>query len=213
MNPIDFPTVRLARVRRCLLPSIVIETVSRFVGWLVDLNALEKGYSAEIRLRAMLTNLRFGTQLKELGRGAILARPSRIHFGPNTSLRSNVVIMTGAGWFVMGEGSHVSHHTVIGAGGGVTIGKDCAISSSVTIYSISNVQPAEGEWLTTTAPLKEPVLIGDHVHVGAGATILPGITIGNRATIGAGAVVTRSVPPNAVVAGVPARAIKEPQNE
>ena len=52
---------------------------------------------------------------------------------------------------------------------------------------------------------RKPTRIGDHVFVGANATILMGVTVGDRAVIAAGAVVTKDVPADTVVAGVPAR--------
>ena len=54
----------------------------------------------------------------------------------------------------------------------------------------------------------KPVAIGDDVWIGGNCTILPGVTIGNNVVVAAGAVVTKDVPDNCVVAGVPARIIK-----
>ena len=51
------------------------------------------------------------------------------------------------------------------------------------------------------------IKIGDHVFIGANATVLPGVTVGNNSVIGAGSMVTHDVPENTVVAGVPARVI------
>lgn len=53
-----------------------------------------------------------------------------------------------------------------------------------------------------------PVVIGRKVWLGAAVTVLPGVTIGDDAVVGAGAVVTKDVPANAIVAGVPARLIR-----
>lgn len=55
---------------------------------------------------------------------------------------------------------------------------------------------------------KGPVRIGNNVWIGRGATILPGVTVGDNAIIGANSVVTRSVPANCVVGGIPAKVIK-----
>ena len=53
-----------------------------------------------------------------------------------------------------------------------------------------------------------PIKIGNHVWVGAGATILKGVTVGDHAIIGGGSVVNKDVPPYAVVVGNPARVVK-----
>ena len=55
----------------------------------------------------------------------------------------------------------------------------------------------------------KPVSIGNSVWIGGSAILLPGVTIGEKAVVGAGAVVTRDVPPSVVVAGNPARIIRE----
>lgn len=54
-----------------------------------------------------------------------------------------------------------------------------------------------------------PIHIGKNVWMGANVTILPGVTVGDRAIIAAGAVVTKDVPANKVVAGVPAKVIRD----
>lgn len=89
----------------------------------------------------------------------------------------------------------------------VRIGNNCFIGPNVSIYTACHpLTPAErntgDEWA-------EGVTIGNSVWIGGGATILPGVKIGNNCVIGAGSVVTRDVPDNTVVAGNPARKIKE----
>lgn len=59
----------------------------------------------------------------------------------------------------------------------------------------------------------KPVTIGNDVWIGGNVTILPGVTIGNNVVVAAGAVVTKDVPDNCVVGGVPAKVIKEIEND
>ena len=89
--------------------------------------------------------------------------------------------------------------------GGIEIGDDVLIGQQVVIATLNhdlypekrgNMQP-------------QPVKIGNRVWIGAHATLLAGVTIGDGAVVAAGAVVTKDVPPNTVVAGVPAKVIKE----
>ena len=58
-----------------------------------------------------------------------------------------------------------------------------------------------------------PVRIGNDVWIGGNVTILPGVTIGNNVVVAAGAVVTKDVPDNTLVGGVPARKIKDIEND
>jgi maltose O-acetyltransferase len=88
--------------------------------------------------------------------------------------------------------------------GGVTIGDDCLIASHASINSVTHDTDAT---LYRESVVERSVTIGNNVWIGTHAVILPGITIGNNAIVGAGAVVTKNVPDNAVVAGVPAKVI------
>lgn len=61
--------------------------------------------------------------------------------------------------------------------------------------------------------IAKPVRIGNDVWIGGNVTILPGVTIGNNVVVAAGAVVTKDVPDNCVMGGVPARKIKDIEND
>lgn len=88
--------------------------------------------------------------------------------------------------------------------GGIVIGNDVLIGHNAVLATLNHgLDPAQRGDL-----LPAPIHIGDRVWIGANATILPGVTIGHGAIVAAGAVVTRDVPPLAVVGGIPARTLK-----
>lgn len=89
------------------------------------------------------------------------------------------------------------------ARGGITIEDDVQIAANVQMIS-NNHDPYERQIL-----LCKPVLIRQGAWIGAGATILPGVSIGKYAIIGAGSVVTNDVPDFAVAVGNPAKVVKE----
>ena len=89
--------------------------------------------------------------------------------------------------------------------GGITIGNGVLIGHNVVLATLNHdPAPARRDWLHPA-----PIVIGDRVWIGSNATVLPGITIGDGAIVAAGAVVTKDVAPNTVVAGVPARVLKD----
>lgn len=86
---------------------------------------------------------------------------------------------------------------------GIHIQENCLIASGVTILSHDHCKRVNNQ------PLLADTYIGKRCFIAVGATILPGVKIGDEVIVGAGAVVTRDVPSNVIVAGNPARIIRE----
>ena len=122
--------------------------------------------------------------------GAIIR--DMVEIGDNAVIMMGAVINVGA---VIGEGTMVDMNAVIG--GRAIIGKNCHIGAGAVIAGV--IEP----------PSATPVIIEDDVMVGANAVILEGVKVGKGAVVAAGAVVLEEVPPNTIVAGVPARVIKK----
>lgn len=89
----------------------------------------------------------------------------------------------------------------------VHIGNYCMIGPNTLITTVGHPLSPKGR--REKKAYGKPVTIGDDVWIGGNCTILPGVTIGNNVIVAAGAVVTKDVPDNCVVAGVPAKVIKQ----
>ncbi len=89
--------------------------------------------------------------------------------------------------------------------GGVDIGDRVMIGPNVSLITDGHAMPPSQRraWIEA-----RPIVIGANVWIAAGATIVGGVTVGENSVVGAGAVVTRDVPPNRFVAGVPARVVR-----
>lgn len=88
--------------------------------------------------------------------------------------------------------------------GGLTIGDGCQIGHNVVIATLNHdFHPDRRESI-----IPQPVVLERNVWVGSNSTILPGVTVGENAVIAAGAVVSKDVPANVIVGGVPAKVIR-----
>lgn len=85
---------------------------------------------------------------------------------------------------------------------GIHIRKNCLIASNVTILSHDHCKRVNGQ------PYLSDVFIGERCFIAVGATIMPGVKIGDEVIVGAGSVVTKDVPSHTIVAGNPARIIR-----
>lgn len=152
--------------------------------------------------------------------------------GDGAVIRSHTVIYAGN---TIGDNFQTGHHVMIREenkiGNNVSIGTSSVVEHHVTIGS--NVRIHTNAFVPETSVLEDGCWLGPHVvitnalyplspnvkkelrgaivkknaKVGANATLLPGITVGENSLVGAGAVVTKDVPPNKVAAGNPARII------
>lgn len=123
----------------------------------------------------------------DMGEGSRISTPlSGVRFN-NVKIGNNVIIMPGC---------------LMMSAGGITIEDEAMIAANVQL--ISNNHDLEDRMVITCKPVK----ICRRAWIGAGATILPGVTIGENAVVGAGSVVTKDVEPDTIVAGNPAKVIK-----
>jgi len=88
----------------------------------------------------------------------------------------------------------------------ITIGEDVQIGPNVQL--LTPTHPTEPEPRRAKVEAAKPIAVGNNVWLGGGAIVCPGVSIGENTVVGAGAVVTRSLPPNVVAVGNPAKVIR-----
>jgi len=107
----------------------------------------------------------------------------------------------------LGRNIHIGRHTEIMADGGISIGNNVVISYHCVLWSIDHRY--EGDSLPyDKARVRRPIVIHDNVWLGRNVMVRGGVTIGEGAVVAMGSVVSRDVPPLAVVGGNPARVLK-----
>lgn len=114
------------------------------------------------------------------------------------SIGNYAIIMMGA---IINIGAQIGDYSMIDMGsilgGRAIVGKRCHIGAGAVLAGV--IEP----------PSADPVIVEDDVLIGANAVVIEGVRIGKGAVVAAGSVVIKDVPPNMVVAGIPARIIKE----
>lgn len=109
-----------------------------------------------------------------------------------------------------GKNIHLGKHVFINMGckfqdqGGIFVGDGTLIGHNVVLATLNHARAPQDRASMVPAPIH----IGQNVWIGANATVLPGVTIGDGAIVAAGAVVTKDVPANTIVGGVPARVLR-----
>jgi acetyltransferase-like isoleucine patch superfamily enzyme len=133
----------------------------------------------------------------------------RLTLGEGVSMAPNVSFRN-AERIAIGAGSHIGEHSVIWAGNTtarVVIGEKCLFAPNVTLTA-SNYGIVQGEVAIMDQPkIERDIIIGDGAWLGANVVVLAGVMIGEGAVVAAGAVVTKDVPAQSIVGGVPATVI------
>ncbi|WP_394219795.1 2,3,4,5-tetrahydropyridine-2,6-dicarboxylate N-acetyltransferase [Halobacillus trueperi] len=122
--------------------------------------------------------------------GAVIR--DQVEIGDGAVIMLGAMINIGS---VVGEGTMIDMNVVLG--GRATVGKNCHIGAGAVLAGV--IEP----------PSAKPVVIEDGVVIGANAVVLEGVTVGEGAVVAAGAIVTEDVPANTLVAGTPAKVIKD----
>ncbi len=185
----------------------------RYCRRLVKDDILRIGKGSQLKINAL--DIRFA------------GRPSRVEIGKHCTLECNFIFESAEGHIKIGDRTSIGNSTLISRNN-IEIGDDVIISWGCWIYdhnshsldwrdrledsrviaASKNTHEllANKDWSHVKSA---PIRIGDKVWIGFNAVILKGVTIGEGAVVGAGAVVTKDVPPYAVVAGNPAKVVRQ----
>ncbi len=165
--------------------------------------------------------LRFANHI-QLGHGVYLDQSVYLHACPNgINIGANTLIMHGAVLHVynfrdlpnagitIGKESLIGENSIIRGQGGVHIGDRVYTSPYTQIIAVNHIFDDPNRPFAEQGITAEGIVIEDDVWLGAGAIVTDSVRVGAGAVVAAGAVVTKDVPPHTVVAGIPARPIKQ----
>lgn len=163
--------------------------------------------SLAIRVKLWLEGVTIGKHLIA-ERGVDVLCGSKVTLGNHIRLGKSVYLGAfSSGQLKIGSHTYIGRYSIILAHESVEIGDDCLIAPGCHITDVNHGIVPDN--LIRKQPLvSKPVRIGNDVWLGAGCSILPGVTIGDGAVIGARSVVTGDVPAGAIVVGAPAKILR-----
>ena len=153
--------------------------------------------------------------LHEKGKRACLRRRTRLDvvpwnkfkLGSESTIEDFTAINNGVGDVIIGDRTRIGlSNTVIGP---AHIGNDVRLAQNVVLSGLNHNYEAVDSPIHEQGVSTSPIVIEDESWIGANAVIVPGVTVGKHSIVAAGSVVTKNVPPYSVVAGNPARVIKQ----
>ena len=180
--------------------------LKRLVDWLI-MNQVETRPRWYVRMLAPLYQHR--SRHSKIYHSVRMDTPPyrKFSLGDYSVIESFSCINNAVGDVIIGDHTRIGlHNTVIGP---VTIGHHVNLAQGITITALNHNFEDKSQRIDAQGVSINPVIIGDDIWIGANAVVLPGVSIGHHSVVAAGAVVTKDVPPHSLVAGVPAKIIKE----
>lgn len=130
----------------------------------------------------------------------------RFSLGERSVIESFSCINNAVGDVIIGNHTRIGlHNTIIGP---VTIGNHVNLAQGITITALNHNFENPDQRIDEQGVSTKPIAIGNDVWIGANAVVLQGVTIGSHCVVAAGAVITKDVPDNTLVGGVPAKILK-----
>lgn len=180
--------------------------LKKFIDWVI-MNQVETRPRWFVRLLAPLYQHR--------GKHSVIHRSARMDtppyrkfsIGDYSVVESFACINNAVGDVTIGNHTRVGlHNTIIGP---VKIGNHVNLAQGITVTALNHNFGDTSKRIDEQGVSTNNVIIEDDVWIGANAVILPGVKIGTHCVVAAGAVITKDVPPHSLVAGVPAKIIKQ----
>jgi len=153
-----------------------------------------------------LGSLGEGTVLEE---GVLIFHPERVHLGAGVYVGHRTILKGyHRGEMRIADGAWIGQQCFFHSAGGIIIGRNVGVGPGVKMLTSTHTEAGRETPILHAPIATAPIVVEDDADLGVGAIVMPGVTIGRGAQIGAGAVVTEDIPPYAVAAGVPAKALR-----
>ncbi len=139
---------------------------------------------------------------------------NKVTIGDNFKIGAFSRIIASTSFNNIGEHIHIGNnvgigeYAYLGGGGGLTIGNDCIVGQYFSCHPENHNYEHRNELIRLQGVSRKGIVVGNNCWIGAKVTILDGVRIGNNCIIAAGAVVTKSMPANSIIGGVPAKVLK-----
>ena len=162
-----------------------------------------------------LSNMRFG-RMVQIGEGAYLSalgkQPleigNQVNIGAYSRLEISRTFHDVGGYIRIGDRVGLGDFAHLGGAGGLEIGDDCIIGAYLSCHPENHIFSDPNLPIRLQGVSRKGIKIGKNCWIGAKVTILDGVEIGDNCVLAAGAVITKSMPANSIIGGVPAKVIK-----